>query len=368
VLREAGVDAAHADAIARDGGAPTVERHDTDADEAVAIARAVRDRHRPGVPWSAQAVLVRTHAQTRLILEALHTSGIPARVRGATGVLDRAEVRTIVEGLRASRAPLRDHLADLTAPEAVTEGDSELASALGVVADLAHDHLRLQPDATASGFAVWLRATLHAEGAVLGGDAVEVVTFHAAKGLEWPIVHLAGLEEGFVPIAHARTHAARREEARLLYVAMTRAERELRCSWSAQRAFGTRLMARAQSPLVRPLVAARAAAHQGDGAVRDPSWREQIDAQRALLVASGVGEGGAAGAAPDAVAALRRWRADAARAARVAPASVLSDRVVDAIATARPADLDALAAVDGVGTMLAARLGDDILAALTAVG
>ena len=38
---------------------------------------------------------------------------------------------------------------------------------------------------------------------------------------------MAGVEDGYVPIAHARTAAARAEEARLLYVAMTRATQRL---------------------------------------------------------------------------------------------------------------------------------------------
>src|SRR3546814_12363792 len=71
------------------------------------------------------------------------------------------------------------------------------------------------------------RSTLQAEGADDRRDAVTIATFHAAKGLEWPIVHLAGLEDGLVPIGHARNQAQRIEEARLLYVAMTRAEDEI---------------------------------------------------------------------------------------------------------------------------------------------
>jgi len=55
-------------------------------------------------------------------------------------------------------------------------------------------------------------------------DAVEVATFHAAKGLEWPIVHLAGLEQGLMPISRAKTPAEVAEERRLLYVAITRAD------------------------------------------------------------------------------------------------------------------------------------------------
>jgi DNA helicase-2/ATP-dependent DNA helicase PcrA len=371
VLDAGGLDGATVSATRADGRAPVLERHDTDADEAVAIARAVRDRHGPGAPWSAQAVLVRTHGQTRLILEALRTSGIPARVRGTAAVLEHKAVRELVDVLTASRAPLRDHLPDLERLDVDAEGDRDLKGALEVVADLAREHLRLQPDAPAAGFAAWLRASLRAEAADLAGDAVDVVTFHAAKGLEWPIVHLAGLEDGFVPIAHARTRAARAEEARLLYVAMTRAERELRCTWAGQRAFGSRLVQREMSPLLRPFAAGQAAARrEAPGSVdRDPAWREQLETERARLAAQRDLLARAIGtprAAPGIVAALRLWRDEAARAARIAPASVLPDRVVDAIAVARPADLAELAAVEGVGSLLAARLGDGILAAIGA--
>ncbi len=68
------------------------------------------------------------------------------------------------------------------------------------------------------------------------GDAVELATFHRAKGLEWPAVWIVGLEDGFVPIVYAVSPAARDEERRLLYVALTRAALEVRCSWATSRA------------------------------------------------------------------------------------------------------------------------------------
>ena len=93
-----------------------------------------------------------------------------------------------------------------------------------------------------------------------GSDAVDVATFHAAKGLEWPIVHLAGLEQGLVPISRARTPAEIAEEQRLLYVAITRAERELHCHWAAERAFGNRTVARGPSPYLNSILSAAGAA------------------------------------------------------------------------------------------------------------
>lgn len=90
-------------------------------------------------------------------------------------------------------------------------------------------------------------------------DGVDVATFHAAKGLEWPIVHLAGLEQGLVPISRAQTPAELAEERRLLYVAITRAERQLHCHWATERAFGDRVVARSPSPYLNTILNAAGA-------------------------------------------------------------------------------------------------------------
>jgi DNA helicase-2/ATP-dependent DNA helicase PcrA len=65
---------------------------------------------------------------------------------------------------------------------------------------------------------------------------ISLLTMHNAKGLEFPIVFIAGLEEGLFP--HSRsldTEAAMEEERRLFYVAMTRAETKLHLSWARYR-------------------------------------------------------------------------------------------------------------------------------------
>jgi len=57
------------------------------------------------------------------------------------------------------------------------------------------------------------------------GDAVSLMTIHASKGREFPVVFVCGVEEGLIPMD--REDANVEEERRLLYVAMTRAKDEL---------------------------------------------------------------------------------------------------------------------------------------------
>ncbi|HET6498305.1 MAG TPA: ATP-dependent helicase, partial [Coriobacteriia bacterium] len=69
-------------------------------------------------------------------------------------------------------------------------------------------------------------------------ENVRLLTFHAAKGLEFPVVFIAGAEEGIVPIVPTRAGAGDAdpdEERRLFYVAMTRAMDELYVSYSLRR-------------------------------------------------------------------------------------------------------------------------------------
>ena len=68
------------------------------------------------------------------------------------------------------------------------------------------------------------------------GDAVTLMTLHAAKGLEFPVVFMTGLEESIFP--HSRAlydQSEMEEERRLCYVGMTRARRELYMIFAASR-------------------------------------------------------------------------------------------------------------------------------------
>ncbi len=386
------------------GAPPSCTCHATDIDEAAAIARALRDNHAPGRSWSAQAVLVRTNAQLPVIEAALRKVRIPHLVRGGRSFTDRPEIQQALRAARRTAGPFAVWLADLEAalqasriqleasaesPEQPDGGGSPTVDVVasdepGSASDrlagleqlvaLGREFASADPTAPAYAFGDWLAAMTRGEGDD-HGDAVQLVTFHAAKGLEWPIVHLAGLEDGFVPIAHARDDAAVAEERRLLHVAATRARDELHLTWAASRTFGARSVARRPSPWLRLLTGEDAVHESRPGVPAAPRRnararaRDAVSESRRLLAGSIASQPPLFGRRQDAdqreaFDRLWRWRAQMARGASVSPAIVLPDKLLEALARQRPRTLEALSTVEGMTPLWAARYGEAIVAVI----
>ena len=262
-----------------DGPPPVMKGFDDDDAEAAAVERWLRLAHRPGRAWSQLAVLARTHARLEPITRALTRAGIPCRHAGipdgAPGHRPRpGDAAAFLAELRRIRrtTPLRTALAELVVveptvdpaqPDAdptqadrdVTYGDPDGRQALQDIARLADEHALDVRGATVGDFLAWLASDGVADIGRAARNAVTVSTFHRAKGLQWHAVAVVGLEDGLVPIAYAEDDAARAEERRLLYVAVTRAEEELWCSWAHERRVGERSWRCEPSPFLVPLLA-----------------------------------------------------------------------------------------------------------------
>jgi len=82
-------------------------------------------------------------------------------------------------------------------------------------------------------------------------EKVALMTMHAAKGLEFPVVFIAGCEDGFLPFQRTATAPAEiEEERRLFYVAMTRAKEQLYLTWAGKRMIYGKTTRRTLSPFV----------------------------------------------------------------------------------------------------------------------
>lgn len=94
-------------------------------------------------------------------------------------------------------------------------------------------------------------------------NVVTLSTLHAAKGLEWPHVILAGVTEGMLPFRlddeegteHTNVNIAARlqEERRLMYVGITRAQRTLLVSWTRRRKKGREMIAAQPSRFIEEM-------------------------------------------------------------------------------------------------------------------
>jgi DNA helicase II / ATP-dependent DNA helicase PcrA len=146
-------------------------------------------------------------------------------------------------------------------PESLARRDNiqELISAL---AEFTDQH----PNATLEDFLSEVSLVSDIDTAEFGRNAVTLMTLHAAKGLEFPVVFIAGLEEGLLPISLALDSAEQvEEERRLLYVGMTRAEQQLYLSFARTRYHQGEMLFSLRSRFIDEIDAVFVAMHDRNG-------------------------------------------------------------------------------------------------------
>lgn len=207
-------------------------------------------------------VLYRTHRQAKLLENSLRKEGIPYVITGREDFLLEPEVRGTVCFFRSIAKP-EDSLARILAlrllwklPENVLTSEIyEIMKAkyqpllkrskpgkllqkwredMNLKGNKAMDNLEHMAMCYQNTEEFLSSLSLGEEGDLMrcGGksydaNAVTLMTLHASKGLEFPVVLLAGAEEGKLPLENGREPADIEEERRLFYVGMTRAKEEL---------------------------------------------------------------------------------------------------------------------------------------------
>jgi DNA helicase-2/ATP-dependent DNA helicase PcrA len=299
--------------------------------EAEFVVGQVRRLAGEGVPYEEMAVLYRLNARSEDFEEAFTLAGIPFQVRGAAFIRRPAAQRT----LRLLRGR-----SDASAVGAVTEVVRRQGWIANPPSGLGEEELTRQADLgrllalaealpAGSSVADFLRDLEQRFGAESEGRGVNLLTYHRAKGLEWEAVFLPRLEEKELPYGKARGEERLAEERRLFYVGITRAKRWLTITWTA----GAK-----PSRFLRELGVVGAASPVR--AEKPPSTPE--------------------------FEALRRWRAERAKADEVPAFVVFHDTTLHEIAAVRPQTREELSAISGVGPTKLDRYADDLLAALAA--
>ena len=239
-----------------------------------------------GKPFSDFAVLYRTNAQSRVLEEAFLHAGVPYTLVGGTRFYERKEIKDVLAYLRILSNPK-----DTVSYNRIEKlGKGRLAKFLSFADRIAKDNTLialstlelLDTTIEATGYLDLYDANVEEEAYRLENikelrsvatefpvlseflenvalveqeyipknvketpgarQAVTLMTLHAAKGLEFPIVAIVGMEEGIFP--HSRSLMEKdeiEEERRLCYVGITRAKEKLYLTYANRRLFfGTR--------------------------------------------------------------------------------------------------------------------------------
>ena len=320
-----------------EGEFPTQSSFANETEEAIGIARYLRELRSPETRWSNHAVLARTNDQLQLIADTFVQLQVPFRFRSQGGIFKLPEVKDLIEQLCDAGSDFPTVAADLF--EDFDQGTQKR------VAELAVQFSKENFNASGSEFRDWLK-TLRPGDLDSEVDGVDLATFHAAKGLEWPSVVIAGVEKGLVPIRPDDP-----EERRLLYVAISRAQRHLHLTWSKSRRVGQSLQNREPSPWLDLIVTS--------DQVPSASAKEVSVSYLAKARQELAGNFNTDADLRDRR--LRNWIEETARARRIEPSALLPDYLISEVAEKFPTTLSELASVTGLGENRLNRVGPEIL-------
>lgn len=348
-----------------DGPIPVIKSFGDERAEARSIARLAKQSHQPGIEWSDIAILARTNAQLVPFQTTFAELGIPSFIAGESNYLARREVKDILAIFERQRFPGRgsslyarlEGLVDSTLKN-YSEG-SPVAEDLSLLLELSREYIASSRGTDFRALVSWLRAEAQNATDASTHQAVTLSTFHKAKGLEWKVVFVVGMENGLVPIARADSRDSLLEELRLLYVAITRAKREITLSWARQRSFNERQLLREPSPYLANI---QEVIDRLSGHIATPEHalnaikkvRKTLDnspAELQLLTDEQL----------EILTGLRLWRSRKSKEFGVPPHLVLHDTTIVALAIQRPSDVESLSKIAGIGKARALRFGTDLL-------
>ena len=271
-----------------------------EVEEAEFITRTIEKLIKTGQNFDLKsfAVLYRTNAQSRVLEEAMLRSGLPYTLVGGTRFYERKEIKDVISYLRLlenpadqvsfkrivntpprgigpaalkdptnlkvkefwklikgakekSASPATIDIIDLVLTETkyldyLDDGTTEGAARAENVKELRSVAAEFpKPIDFLENVALVEKEYLPKNSSrIVGGDknVVTLMTLHAAKGLEFPIVFMVGLEEGLFPHSRSLTDTHElEEERRLCYVGITRAKQQLYLTYTQKRLyFGTK--------------------------------------------------------------------------------------------------------------------------------
>jgi DNA helicase-2/ATP-dependent DNA helicase PcrA len=213
------------------------------------------------------AVLCRTDAQTDALAEALSRAGIPFKSGSQRRLAEDAAVRAVLAEIVADEAPLTRSLGAAAARLSDQPGVAAALARLSAIAESCEENRTRFADAVA--------LATDADFLDPRADRVSLLTLHAAKGLEFAVVFIVGLEDGILPLTWgARDEAALAEERRLFYVGMTRAKDRLILSRAKQRLWRGKVRTLAPSPFLADIEAELLRHQQAEPGRRRPENRQ----------------------------------------------------------------------------------------------